>query len=328
MELSTVWFAVVAFFWVGYLVLDGFDFGVGALLPVVGRRGEHDRAAMLQTIGPVWDGNEVWLVVAVGATFAAFPAWYATMLSAFYLPMLAILVALIGRGVALEFRGKRDDPRWRRRCDAVVCLGSLLPAALWGAVFGTLVHGLPLDRDGTYAGSVVAVDGLGGVLGAAAVLGLCVLHGATFLALRTTGGLRERALRVARYAAPAVVLVVAGFLGQVQYARGDAGSAGVAGLAVVALLVASVAAWRRADGWAFAGTAVGVAAAVATVFVALFPDAVPATSTAAWSLTLADSVAQPYALRILTVIAVICTPLVLAYQAWSYWVFRRRVLAP
>ncbi|MQA80625.1 MAG: cytochrome d ubiquinol oxidase subunit II [Streptosporangiales bacterium] len=327
MDIPVVWFAVVAFFWVGYLVLEGFDFGVGMLSPFVGRT-DGQRQAVLRTIGPVWDGNEVWLVVAVGLPFAVFPQWYAALFSAFYLPALAVLVALVGRGVALEFRGKRDDVRWHRRCDAAVAVGSFVPAVVWGAVLGTLVQGLPVDARGTYAGGPVVVDGWPGLSGAVALLGLCAFHGAVFLALRTTGVLQVRALRTARLAGPVAVVAVVAFLAYVQLARGDVVSAVTGVGAVLAVAAALVAVWRRRDGWAFAGTALGIALTVVTVFVALFPAVVPSTLDPGWTLTVESTVASPYALRTMTVVAGILLPFVLAYQGWSYWVFRRRVVAP
>ncbi|HEX6446663.1 MAG TPA: cytochrome d ubiquinol oxidase subunit II [Streptosporangiales bacterium] len=327
MDLVTLWFVVVAFFWTGYLVLEGFDFGVGMLAPYAGRDAAG-RSAALRTIGPVWDGNEVWLVVAVGATFAAFPRWYATMFSAYYLPMLLVLLALIARGVALEFRGKLDSARWRRWCDRALVVGSAVPAVAWGAVFATLVRGLSLTADGTFTGATAASGYAVAALGGAASGALFLLHGATFLALRTTGDVRARAVHVARLLGPVATAVVAGLLAYVQIRRGDTVTAGLAAGAVVALLLASVLVRRGRDAWAFAGTAAGVALTFVTVFAALFPDAVPSSLDPAWSLTVDAAAAQAYALRTMSVVAAVFAPLVLAYQAWSYWVFRRRVAAP
>jgi cytochrome bd ubiquinol oxidase subunit II len=327
MDLVTLWFVIVAFFWIGYLVLEGFDFGVGMLAPYAGRDADG-RSAALRTIGPVWDGNEVWLVVAIGATFAAFPRWYATMLSAYYLPMLLVLLALIARGIALEFRGKLDDARWRRWCDRVLVVGSAVPAIAWGAVFATLVRGLALTADGSYSGSMGASGYAVAALGGAASGALFLLHGATFLALRTTGDVRVRAVRVARRLGPVAAVVVAGLLAFVQLERGDVTTGVLAAGAVVVLLFASVLVRRGRDAWAFAGTAAGIALTFATVFVALFPDAVPSSLDPAWSLTVDAAAAQAYAMRTMSVVAAVFAPLVLAYQAWSYWVFRKRVVAP
>lgn len=327
MHLVTAWFVVIAFFWIGYLMLEGFDYGVGVLAPHVGRDAAG-RSAALRTIGPVWDGNEVWLVVAVGATFAAFPRWYATLMSAYYLPMLLVLLALIARGVALEFRGKLDDARWRRWCDRVLVAGSAIPAVVWGAVFATLLRGLSLTAGGSYTGSMAATGYAVAVLGGVASGALFLSHGATFLALRTTGEVRGRAVRTARRLAPAAVVPVAGLLAYVQLERGDTVTLGLAGAAVLALLLASVVVRLDRDAWAFAGTTAGIALTFAAVFVALFPDVVPSSLDPAWSLTVDAAAAQPYAMRTMSVVAAAFAPLVLAYQAWSYWVFRKRVAAP
>lgn len=327
MDLVTVWFVVIAFFWVGYLVLEGFDFGVGMLASYAGRDAAG-RSAALRTIGPVWDGNEVWLVVAIGATFAAFPRWYATLLSAYYLPMLLVLLSLIARGVALEFRGKLEDARWQRWCDRVLVVASAVPAVSWGAVFATLVRGLSLTADGSYAGSMAASGYAVAALGGAASGALFLLHGATFLALRTTGDVRARAVRAARRLGPAAVVLVAGLLALVQLERGDAVTGALAIAAVVALLLASFVVRRGRDAWAFAGTAAGIALSFTTVFVALFPDVVPSALDPAWSLTVDDTAATAYALRTMSVVAAVFAPVVIAYQAWSYWVFRKRVAAP
>ncbi|MGH3098460.1 MAG: cytochrome d ubiquinol oxidase subunit II [Streptosporangiales bacterium] len=327
MELTTVWFVVVAFFWTGYLVLEGFDFGVGMLAPAVSRT-DAERGTALQTIGPVWDGNEVWMVVAVGATFAAFPLWYASLLSALYLPFLFLLLALIVRGVALEFRGKRDDARWRRRWGRALVVGSVLPALVWGAVLATLVAGLPVDAHGDYTGSAFAVFGPAGALGAVAVLALCLLHGAVFLALRSGEPLRTRASTLARRFWPLALLAVAAFLVWAQYMRGDAVTLATAAAALLALVGALAALAHGREGWAFAGTAGAIALTVVTVFVALYPDVLPSTVDPRWSLTVQGAAASPYALGTMSVVAAVFAPLVLLYQAWSYWVFRKRVLVP
>src|SRR4051812_14005558 len=192
MELTTVWFVIIAFLWTSYFFLEGFDFGVGMLLPVLGRD-DVERRVVINTIGPVWDGNEVWFIVAGGATFAAFPDWYATLFSGFYLPLLAILLALIVRGAALEYRGKRDDAAWRRRWDRAIFWGSLVPAFLWGVAFANLVRGVPLDAQHAFAGTVLDLLGPYALLGGLATLTLFLLHGAVFVALKTTGVVRRRA---------------------------------------------------------------------------------------------------------------------------------------
>jgi cytochrome d ubiquinol oxidase subunit II len=324
MELTTVWFVVIAGLWIGYFVLEGFDFGVGILLRVLGRD-EPERRAVITTIGPVWDGNEVWLIVAGAMTFAAFPEWYASLFSGFYLPLFAILVALILRGVALEYRGKRDDLQWRSRMDWLIFVGSVLPAVLWGLIFANLVRGVPLDASHEFVGSLGSLFSPFALLGAATVTVLFVAHGAIFLALKTTGELRRRANRLASLCGLAAAVLALGFLGWAQGIRGDAASAVVAAVAAVALVAGLVANRRGREGWAFVGTAVAVGFAVASLFLALFPLVMPSSLDPAWSLTTANAASTPYTLKVLTVIAGIFTPLVMLYQGWTYWVFRKRI---
>ena len=324
MELTTVWFGLITILWVGYLVLEGFDFGVGILLPFLGRT-ERERRVVINTIGPVWDGNEVWVLVAGGATFAAFPEWYATLFSGFYLALFLILVALIVRGVAFEFRSKRPEPSWRRGWDLAIFFGSLLPAILWGTALANIVGGVPIDANHEFTGSLLTLLNPYGLLGGLTTLALFVTHGAAFLALKTSGDIRVRAGRlVGRVGLAAAVLAVA-FLAWTQQKTGDPASATLSVLAAVALVGALLANRRGREGWAFAGTAVTIALAVVALFVALFPDVMPSTTNAAYSLTTTNASSTSYTLSIMTVVAVIFTPLVLLYQGWTYWVFRRRI---
>ena len=324
MELTTIWFIVIAGLWVGYFVLEGFDFGVGILLRVLGRD-EPERRAVITTIGPVWDGNEVWLIVAGGATFAAFPEWYATLFSGFYLPLFAILVALILRGVALEYRGKRDDLVWRSRMDTMITIGSVLPALLWGITFANLVRGVPIDSSHEFVGSLGSLLSPFALLGGVAFTAVFVAHGAIFLALKTTGELRQRANRFASLSGLAAAVLAVGFLAWAHGIRGDLASAVVAGVAAAALLAGLVANRFGREGWAFLGTAVAVALAVVSLFAAMFPDVMPSSLDPAWSLTTTNAASTPYTLKMLTIIAGIFTPLVLLYQGWTYWVFRKRI---
>jgi cytochrome d ubiquinol oxidase subunit II len=327
MDLPTVWFVAIALLWTGYLVLEGFDFGVGMLLPVLGRD-DADRRVMLGAIGPVWDGNEVWLITALGAMFAAFPAWYAGLLSGFYLPMLLVLVALIVRGVALEYRGKVDHPRWRARCDAGIVLGSAVPAFVWGTVLAAVVRGVEFAPGGAFGTGVVTAAPLlepYALLGGLATLALFVLHGAVFLALRTDGPVRHGARTAALGAAVVAVPALAAFLARTQGAYGTGWTLPVALLAVAALVGAVAGALRRREGWAFTATAVGVAATVAVLFGALFPEVLPDRTGAGLGLTVAEAAAAPYTLGLLSWIGLAFLPLVLLYQGWSYWVFRARV---
>ncbi|MBG0818034.1 cytochrome d ubiquinol oxidase subunit II [Planomonospora sp. ID82291] len=308
MELTTLWFAVIAFLWTGFFVLEGFDFGVGMLAPLVSR-GEGERRQALATIGPVWDGNEVWLISAVGAMFAAFPAWYAGLLSAFYLPIVLVLAGLIVRGVGLEWRGKVARASERAWCDLGVGIGSALPAFLWGALFADLLHD----------------DALAALVGGVFSLALCLLHGAVFLALKTSGPVRARARRAALAASALVLPVGIAALSGIPSTTAAEWSADpwpwACALAAMAALAAGAAlTWRGRDGWAFTATASSVALTGAALFTALWPAPLP-------GLTVAEAASGPYTLGVLTWIGLIALPFVLGYQGWTYWVFRRRLTA-
>jgi cytochrome bd ubiquinol oxidase subunit II len=324
MELTDIWFVLIAVLWIGYLVLEGFDFGVGILLPILGRT-DTERRLVINTIGPVWDGNEVWVLVAGGATFAAFPEWYATLFSGFYLALFLILVGLIVRGVAFEFRGKRPEPAWRRRWDAAIFIGSLLPAILWGVAFANIVAGVPLNADHEFTGNLLTLLNPYALLGGLTTLGLFVTHGAVFLALKTRGEIRERANRLAGRVGPVAALVAVVFLAWTWAQRGDLASLLLSAAAAVSLVGALAANRVRREGWAFIGSAVTIGLAVVTLFVSLYPDVLPSSTNAAWSLTVTNASSTPYTLGIMTVVAVIFTPIVLLYQGWTYWVFRKRI---
>jgi cytochrome d ubiquinol oxidase subunit II len=323
--LVTFWFIVLVVLWTGFLVLEGFDFGVGMLHGVVGRD-EQGRRLAIQTIGPLWDGNEVWLIVAAAGTFAAFPGWYATMFSGLYLAMALLLVALIARGVSFEFRGKRDGAGWRRAWDVATTGGSLLAPLLVGIALGNLLHGVPIGSDQEYAGSLVDLLNPYSLCCGLVLVLLCLLHGASFLALRTSGELRERALRVGRLLGPLAAVAVIGFAVWTQATAG--GGPPLSPPGVVAVLAALAAAWlvgRGRDAPAFAATAVTMAAVVVTIFVALYPRVMVSTLGSGNDLTIANTSSSPYTLKVMTVTAAILFPVVLAYQGWTYYVFRRRV---
>jgi cytochrome d ubiquinol oxidase subunit II len=317
----TFWFSVVVLAWVLFFVLEGFDFGVGLLGPLLGRD-DHERGAAVRTIGPFWDGNEVWLVAAIGATFAAFPGWYAALLSGLYVPVVAILLLLAVRGVALEFRGKGDGLRWRRRADVLLAASSAGVVAVWGAVLAVLTRGLALRPDGSVTGhdlgrSLSPVLTWTGAAGALAALFAAALLGATFLALRTSGPLRRRARTLARWLGTggAVTLLITGF-----------GTSSRTVLAAAALtFAAGLLARGGREALAFAATALGVAGAVVAVFTTHGDVVLRSTLNPAWSLTTTGAAATGSTLHLLTVAGLIILPGVLAYQAFSYWVFRRRV---
>ena len=324
MELTTVWFILIAVLWIGYFVLEGFDFGVGILLPVLSKN-DTERRVMINTIGPVWDGNEVWVLVAGGATFAAFPEWYATLFSGFYLPLLLILLALIVRGVAFEYRAKRDDATWRARWDKAIFWGSLLPAILWGVAFGNIVRGVAIDENKEYVGSFFDLLNPYALLGGLTTLGLFLTHGALFVALKTDGDIRHRARDLGLVVGLATAGVAVVFLVWTQAMTGNLWSSAIFVAAALALLGGLFAAWKVREGWAFVGTFVTIALAVAGLFVVLFPNVMPSSLDPAWSLTTTNAAATGYTLTVMTWVAVVFTPLVLLYQGWTYWVFRKRI---
>ncbi|MGA6156958.1 cytochrome d ubiquinol oxidase subunit II [Stenotrophomonas sp. NPDC087984] len=324
MNLHDFWFLLIAFLWTGYFFLEGFDFGIGVLTKLLARD-RTERRVLINTIGPVWDGNEVWLITAAGATFAAFPDWYAALFSGFYLPLLAILVCLILRGVAFEYRHKRPEDRWQRNWEHAIFWCSLLPAFLWGSIFANLVHGVPIGRDGNYAGGLPDLITPYALLGGAVTLVLFTFHGAVFAALKTSGDIRTRARRYATGLGLATVVVAVPFLVWTQRDSGNARSLVAVVIAVLALAVALVMNRRGREGWAFGLSGVTIAAAVAMLFLALFPDVMPSSLDAKWSLTAANAASSPYTLKIMTWVGVIMMPLIMAYQAWTYWVFRKRI---
>ncbi|WP_067432209.1 cytochrome d ubiquinol oxidase subunit II [Nocardioides jensenii] len=324
MELTTVWFILIAVLWIGYFTLEGFDFGVGMLLPVLARN-DTERRVMINTIGPVWDGNEVWVLVAGGATFAAFPEWYATLFSGFYLPLLAILVALILRGLAFEYRHKKSDARWQANWDRAIIYGSLVPAFLWGVAFANIVRGVPMDADHEFTGSALTLLNPFGLLGGVTTTLLFLTHGAMFIALKTDGEIRHRARALAARLGLGAAVVAVAFMAWTQASSGTTASALVFVVAGLTLLAALAAALRGREGWAFTGTFVTIALAVTGLFLALFPDVMPSTTDAAFSLTSTNAAATAYTLKVMTWVAVMFTPLVIGYQAWSYWVFRKRI---
>ncbi|WP_182376793.1 cytochrome d ubiquinol oxidase subunit II [Nocardioides sp. WS12] len=324
MELTTVWFILIAVLWIGYFTLEGFDFGVGMLMPILARN-DTERRVMINTIGPVWDGNEVWLLVAGGATFAAFPEWYATLFSGFYLPLLLILIALIVRGLAFEYRAKRDDDRWRARWDLAIIIGSFVPSLLWGVAFANILRGVPIDADLEYVGGFFNLLNPYALLGGLTMLGLFVTHGALFIALKTDGEIRHRARRLAVPSVAVTAVLALVFLGWTQQQTGTVSSAVAYAAAAVGLVGAGLFAHAGREGWAFTSTFLAIALAVGGLFLALFPDVMPTTMSGGTSLTTTNAAATSYTLGIMTVVAVIFTPVVLAYQGWTYWVFRKRI---
>ncbi|MEU6088675.1 cytochrome d ubiquinol oxidase subunit II [Streptomyces sp. NPDC047085] len=324
MHLHDVWFVLIAVLWTGYFFLEGFDFGVGILTKLLARN-RPERRVLINTIGPVWDGNEVWLLTAGGATFAAFPEWYATLFSGFYLPLLAILVCLIVRGVAFEYRAKRPEENWQRNWETAIFWTSLLPAFLWGVAFGNIVRGVKIDRHFEYVGGVADLLNPYALLGGLVTLTLFTFHGAVFTALKTVGDIRLRARKLALRVGVVTAVVAVCFLLWTQAHSGDGKSLVALIVAVAALLAALVVTRAGREGWAFALSGVTIVATVAMLFLSLFPNVMPSTLDPSWSLTVTNASSSPYTLKIMTWCAGIATPLVLLYQSWTYWVFRKRI---
>lgn len=322
--LPTLWFVLIAVLWAGYLFLEGFDLGVGMLMKLMARD-DSRRRVLLNTVGPVWDGNEVWLITAVGATFAAFPLWYASLLSALYLPFLLVLLALVFRAVAFEWRGKRDDDRWRNRWDWAIALGSFTAAAGIGAALALTTTGLPLDAHGDRVGGAFAWATPPALLGAVAVVFFCLVHAGAFVALKTDGPVRRQAERLVRRLLPFALVPFVAWALLVQLRTGTVLTVSAVVVAVVAFVIAHRFTVAGRDGRAFAALGGGMLALVASIFGAVFPVVLPSTLDTAFDLTVHNASSSPYTLGLMSVVACFGVPLVIAYQAWTYWVFRRRV---
>jgi cytochrome bd ubiquinol oxidase subunit II len=331
MDLNTLWFVLIAVLFTGFFVLEGFDYGVGILLPFVAKT-DAERRRVINTIGPVWDGNEVWILTGGGAIFAAFPHWYATLFSGFYLALFLILAALIVRGVAFEFRSKDKSPAWRRTWDAMIFVGSLLPALLWGVALANLLKGVPIDASKNYVGGFFDLLSPYTLIAGLAALGLFVTHGAIFLNLKSADPIRARALAAIKRIGPAatvllLLFVVGTYLWTDVYARLGVNPGLVPLAALGALVSAGYLIHRERMGWAFVMTTLAIVFAVATLFMALFPRVMVSSLDPSFSLTIYNAASTPYTLRIMSVVAGIFVPLVLAYQGWTYWVFRHRITA-
>lgn len=324
MELHDVWFVIIAVLWTGYFFLEGFDFGVGVLTKLLARD-RTEKRVLINTIGPVWDGNEVWLLSAGGATFAAFPEWYATLFSGFYLPLLLILVCLIVRGVAFEYRVKRPEENWQRNWEAAIFWTSVVPAFLWGVAFGNIVRGVKIDKNFEYVGNFGDLLNPYALLGGLVTLTLFTFHGIVFVGLKTVGDIRERARKLSLRVGLVTAALALVFMIWTQADNGDAKSLVAMIVAVVALVAAIAVAQTGREGWAFALSGLTIVAAVAMLFLTLFPNVMPSSLNEDWSLTVTNASSSPYTLKIMTWCAGIATPMVLLYQSWTYWVFRKRI---
>ena len=328
MDLAILWFGIVGFFFIGYFVLEGFDFGVGMSLPFLAKD-DTDKRVMINTIGPIWDLNETWLIVAGASLFAAFPYWYATLFDGFYLALLLILIALIARGVSFEYRRLGRSEQWKTWFDWMIIVGSAVPALLWGVAFANIIQGVAIDETGTYVGSLFDLLNPYGLLGGLTTLMLFFTHGVQFLALKTDGELRQRARSLAIRSGLVTIVIAASFLVWTVLQHLDLAHlpvlVGLVAAAAVALIGSWVANRAGAEKWAFGLMAATITFAVGSILAALYPNVMPSTIDPAYSLTIANASSSQYTLEVMTWVAVIMMPLVLAYQGFTYWVFRRRI---
>jgi cytochrome bd ubiquinol oxidase subunit II len=329
MDLNILWFVLVGILFVGFFILEGFDYGVGILLPFLGHN-DDERRRIVNTIGPVWDGNEVWIITAGGAIFAAFPHWYATLFSGFYLALFLMLAALIVRGVAFEFRSKDEHPAWRATWDWMIFTGSFVPALLWGVALANMLKGVPIDADKHYVGGFFDLLGPYAIVAGLATLTVFTTHGAVFLNLKSVEPVRGRALAATKRVGPiATVLVflfvVTTYLWTDAFTRLGVNPGLVPIMSVGSILAAGALIHRSRMGWAFVMTCLTIALSTITIFIALYPRVMVSSLDPAWSLTIYNASSTPYTLKIMSVVALLCVPVVLAYQGWTYWVFRHRV---
>jgi cytochrome d ubiquinol oxidase subunit II len=335
MDYNTIWFILIAILYTGFFILEGFDFGVGILLPLLGRgetpeETDLKRRVIINTIGPFWDGNEVWLLTAGGATFAAFPLWYATMFSGFYLPFFLLLVALIFRGVAFEFRSKDNNPTWRKFWDWSIFAGSLVSALLLGVAFANLARGVPIDVDMNYVGGFFYLLNPFALLGGITAVLVFTLHGAIYLSLKTTQGIQASAEKMAwRVWIPTIIslllLLVATYMSTDILSRLGINPGVIPLTGILAALLSGYFVRKKLMGFAFVSTMVTIAATMVTFFLMLYPDLMISTINPVYSLTIYNSASSAYTLRIMTIVALVFVPVVLLYQGWSYWIFRKRV---
>ncbi len=329
MDLNILWFIIVTILFIGFFFLEGFDYGVGILLPFLGKR-DKERRAIINTIGPVWDGNEVWMLTAGGALFASFPQVYATLFSGFYLAFVLMLVALILRGVAFEYRSKNEKPSWRNFWDWAIFFGSLLPALLWGVAVGNLMRGIAIDSHMYYRSGLLPLLNPFAILGGLVFVSLFTMHGANFLSLKTSAEIAERAKATAFKAWIVATVLTVGFVVWTFFATDILTKPGVNGLipAVLAALALLATGWlirTGKNGWAFVSGSLAVVFATIMVFAGLFPRIMISTASPDFTLTIYNSSSSHYTLSVMTIVAVIFVPIILSYQIWTYWVFRKRV---
>ncbi len=329
MDLNTLWFILVAVLFIGFFFLEGFDYGVGILLPFLGKK-DLERRAIINSIGTHWDGNEVWMITAGGAMFAAFPNLYATLFSGFYLALVVMLLALITRGVAFEYRSKKEDPVWRNRWDWAIFVGSFIPALLWGVAISNIIRGVPIDENMNFTGNFFTLLNPYSLIGGIASLFLFTLHGSIFLSLKLTDNLLDRARSIAGKlwlvaTALLFIYVICGYFYTDMFSKLGVNPGAIPILAGLAILSVRYLLKIKREGWAFVMTGITIAFSTITIFVGLFPRLMVSSTNPDWSLTIYNASSSPYTLKVMSIVAVIFVPIVLAYQAWSYWMFRKRI---
>lgn len=329
LDLNTLWFILITVLFIGYFILEGFDYGVGILLPFLGKT-DRERRVIVNTIGPVWDGNEVWLLTAGGAIFAAFPHWYATMFSGFYMALFLMLIALIVRAVSFEFRSKDKNPVWRTTWDWIIFFGSFVPALLWGVALGNILRGVPIDANMNYVGGFFNLLNPYALLGGLTTLTIFILQGALYLSLKTEGDICDRSVAMTKKVGPVATVmvflfVVAGYFMTDAFQRLGVNPGLIPISAGATLLTAGWFVHKDRMGMAFIFNSLTIALSTITIFMSLFPRVMVSSLNPEWSLTIYNASSTPYTLRIMTIVAFIFVPLVLAYQGWTYWVFRKRL---
>jgi cytochrome d ubiquinol oxidase subunit II len=329
MDFQVIWFILIAILFIGYFILEGFDFGVGILMPFISRD-DTDRRIVVNTIGPFWDANEVWLITAGGAMFAAFPHWYATLFSGFYIPLFLMLLALILRAVGFEFRSKMPQKWWRKTFDQFIFWGSLIPALLWGVAFTNIVQGVPIGSDMNFTGNLLQILNPYALLGGLVVVLIFTLHGALFLSLRTTDDLKERAEKIARMlwipiAAITAAFAIMGYWNTVLFEGLGLVPGSFPTLAILSFIACFVFIKLKMQGYAFAAMAATILLGASVVFYGLFPNVMPSSLNPEYSLTIYNASSSELTLKIMSVVALFFVPIVLAYQGWSYYVFSKRV---
>jgi cytochrome d ubiquinol oxidase subunit II len=329
MELNIIWFVLIAVLFIGFFFLEGFDYGVGILLPFLSKE-DKERRAIINSIGPFWDGNEVWMITAGGAMFAAFPNWYATLFSGFYLALVIMLLALIVRGVAFEYRSKKDDPVWRNRWDWAIFIGSIIPAILWGVAISNILRGVPIDENMNFTGNFFTLLNPYSLVGGITTLLIFTLHGSLFLSLKLTDKLLEKVRNVAKKIwLPATLFLFAyfilGYFDTDMFSKFGIDPGAIPIFAGLAILSVGYLIKIQKLGWAFVMTGITIIFSTITIFMGLFPRVMVSSTNQDWSLTIYNASSSPYTLKVMTYIAIFFVPIVLAYQAWTYWVFRKRI---